>query len=77
MKFDGNDYENRGPNEIRGSTVSGKRLGKRVIRLEGKLNGEPSEVTEYRLASGGATISVSYRLLKAGNQTITGVYQRQ
>ena len=61
MKFDGQDYEEKGPNVASGSTSSGQRLNARTLEITGKVNGEIMDHKTYEVSPDGKTLTLTIR----------------
>ena len=57
IKFDGQDYPDRGPRVAPGSTVSAKRIDGRTIRTTDKLNGKIVETHQLKVSEDGGTLT--------------------
>lgn len=76
IMFDGKDYPEKGPNIAKKSTVSGKRIDARTIKIDTKVNGQLSITTTYTVAADGKSITYSLMPLKA-EKPMVGVYDRK
>jgi hypothetical protein len=76
LKFDGEDYPDRGPHVAPGSTVSGKRASQRVVELLGKINGKLIYSQRLQVSEDGQKLAVGIALT---GTTLSGVdfYDRQ
>ena len=61
MKFDGKDYEEKGPNVAPGSTSSGKRVNARTLEVTDKVNGEVMDHTKFEVSQDGKTLTLTIR----------------
>jgi hypothetical protein len=59
MKFDGKDYEEKGPTVAPGSTSSGKRVDPRTLEVTDKVKGEVMDHTKYQVSSDGKTLTLT------------------
>lgn len=59
MKFDGKDYEDKGPNVASGSTSSGKRVNAHTLNVTDKVNGQVMDHTSYELSPDGKTLTLT------------------
>jgi hypothetical protein len=75
MKFDGKDYEEKGPTVAPGSTSSGKRVDPHTLEVTDKIKGEVMDHTKYELSADGKTLTLTvHETGQANVQTI--VYNR-
>ena len=75
MKFDGKDYEEKGPDVAAGSTSSGKRLDKHTLAVVDKVKGEVTDHTTFRTSPDGKTLTLTVH--DAGQpKPITVVYDK-
>jgi hypothetical protein len=75
MKFDGKDYEEKGPNVAAGSTSSGKRVDARTLAVVDKIKGELTDHTTYKVSPDGKTLTLTIQ--DAGQpKPITIVYDK-
>jgi hypothetical protein len=58
MKFDGNDYEEKGPDVAPGSMSAGKRLNSRTLDITDKVKGEVMDHTRYEVSPDGKTLTL-------------------
>jgi len=61
MKFDGKDYEEKGPDVAPGSMTSGKRLDTNSIEVTDKVKGQVMDHTKYQVSSDGKTLTLTIR----------------
>ncbi|HKV81829.1 MAG TPA: hypothetical protein VJP02_27020 [Candidatus Sulfotelmatobacter sp.] len=59
MKFDGKDYEEKGPNVAPGSTSSGKRLNANTLELTDKVKGQVMDHTKFEVSPNGKTLTLT------------------
>jgi hypothetical protein len=59
MKFDGKDYEEKGPNVAAGSTSSGKRVGAHTLEVTDKVKGEVMDHTKFEVSKDGKTLTLT------------------
>ena len=59
MKFDGKDYEEKGPNVAAGSTSSGKRVNGHTLEVTDKVKGEVMDHTKYEVSPDGKTLMLT------------------
>jgi hypothetical protein len=59
MKFDGKDYEEKGPNVAPGSASSGKRINAQVLEVTDKVKGEVMDHTKFELSPDGKTLTLT------------------
>ncbi len=59
MKFDGKDYEEKGPNVAPGSASSGKRLDAHTLDIADKVKGEVMDHTKYVVSPDGKTLTLT------------------
>ena len=75
MKFDGKDYEEKGPNVPAGSTSSGKRVDAHTLAVVDKIKGEVMDHTTYKVSADGKTLTMTIQ--DAGQpKPITVVYDK-
>ncbi len=76
LKFDGEDYPDKGPHVTPGSTVSARRVGPGIIEMFGKVNGKLAYVERLQVSEDGRTLAVGIGLT---GTTLSGVdfYSRQ
>jgi hypothetical protein len=75
MKFDGKDYEEKGPNVAPGSTSSGKRVDAHTLSLVDKVKGEVTDHATYKVSADGKTLTMTIQ--DAGQaKPITIVYDK-
>lgn len=75
MKFDGKDYEEKGPNVMPGSMSSGKRVDGRTLEITNKVKGKVTDNTRYEVSSDGKTLTLTIR--ETGQpKTLTMVYDK-
>lgn len=61
MKFDGKDFEEKGPNVAPGSTSSGKRVNARTLDVTDKVKGQVMDHTKYEVSPDGKTLTLTIR----------------
>jgi len=59
MKFDGKEYEEKGPNVAPGSTSSGKRVNAQTLDITRKVKGEVMSHTKYEVSQDGKTLTLT------------------
>ena len=59
MKFDGKDYEEKGPDVAPGSTSSGKRVNANTLDVTDKVKGEVMDHTKYEVSQDGKTLTLT------------------
>jgi len=59
LKFDGKDYEEKGPNVAAGSTSAGKRINANTLEITDKVNGEVMDQTKYVVSPDGKTLTLT------------------
>lgn len=59
MKFDGKDYEEKGPNVVAGSTSSGKRVDAHTLEIVDKVKGEVTDHTTFKTSPDGKTLTLT------------------
>jgi hypothetical protein len=59
MKFDGNEYGEKGPNVASGSSSSGKRVNANTLELTDKVKGQVMDHTRYEVSSDGKTLTLT------------------
>ena len=59
MKFDGKDYEEKGPTVAPGSTSSGKRVNARTLDVTDKVKGQVMDRTMYEVSPDGKTLTLT------------------
>lgn len=59
MKFDGEEYEEKGPNVASGSTSSGKRVNAKTLELTDKVKGQVMDHTKCEVSSDGKTLTLT------------------
>ena len=59
MKFDGKDYEEKGPDVPPGSMSSGKRVDAHTLEVTDKVKGEVMDHTKYEVSSDGKTLTLT------------------
>lgn len=75
MKFDGKDYEEKGPNVAPGSTSSGKRVDPHTLEVTDKVKGEVMDHTKFQVSQDGKTLTLTIRETGQPN-ALTIVYDR-
>lgn len=61
MKFDGKEYEEKGPNVAPGSMSSGKRVNAHTLEVTDKVKGEVIDHTKYEVTPDGKTLTLTIR----------------
>ena len=75
MKFDGKDYEEKGPTVAPGSTSSGKRVNARTLELTNKVKGEVMDHTKFEVSPDGKMLTLTIH--EAGQpKPLTVVYDK-
>jgi len=75
MKFDGKDYEEKGPNVAPGSMSSGKRINAHTLEVTDKVKGEVMDHTKFEVSPDGKTLTLTvHGTGQANAQTV--VYNR-
>jgi len=75
MKFDGKEYEEKGPNVASSSTSSGKRVNAHTLEVTDKVKGQVMDHTKYELSQDGKTLTLTIR--ETGQQKpLTIVYEK-
>ena len=59
MKFDGKDYEEKGPNVAPGSMSSGKRVNTHTLEVTDKVKGQVTDRTKYEVSPDGKTLTLT------------------
>ncbi len=59
MKFDGKDYEEKGPNVAPGSTSSGKRVNPHTLDVTDKVRGQVMDHTKFEVSPDGKTLTLT------------------
>ncbi len=59
MKFDGKDYEEKGPNVAPGSTSAGKRVNARTLDVTDKVKGQVMDHTKFEVSPDGKTLTLT------------------
>jgi hypothetical protein len=59
MKFDGKDYEEKGPNVAPGSASSGKRVNAHTLEVTDKVKGEVMDHTKFEVSPNGKTLTLT------------------
>lgn len=59
MKFDGKDYEEKGPNVAPGSASSGKRVDAHTLEVTDKVKGEVMDHTKFEVSQDGKTLTLT------------------
>jgi len=59
MKFDGKDYEEKGPNVAPGSMSSGKRVNAHTLEVTDKVKGEVMDHTKFEVSPDGKTLTLT------------------
>jgi len=75
MRFDGKEYEEKGPDVAPGSTSSGKRVNAHTLDVTVKVKGEVMRKTKYEVSQDGKTLTLTIH--ETGQQkTQTVVYDK-
>ncbi len=75
MKFDGKDYEEKGPNVAPGSTSAGKRVNPHTLEVTDKVKGQVMDHTKFEVSQDGKTLTLKIR--ETGQpKTLTIVYDK-
>jgi hypothetical protein len=61
MKFDGKDYEEKGPNVAPGSMSAGKRVSAHTLDVTDKVKGEVMDHTKFEVSQDGKTLTLTIR----------------
>ena len=75
MKFDGKDYEEKGPNVAPGSVSSGKRVNAHTLEMTNKVKGEVIDHTKFEVSPDGKTLTLSVHQTGQAN-ALTIVYDK-
>jgi hypothetical protein len=75
MKFDGKDYEEKGPTVAAGSTSSGKRVDPRTLELTDKIKGQVMDHTKFEVSPDGKTLTLTVHETGQAN-ALTVVYDK-
>lgn len=75
MKFDGKDYEEKGPNVAPGSMSSGIRLDSRTLEITNKVKDQVMDRTTYEVSPDGKTLTLTIRETGQPN-ALTMVYDK-
>jgi hypothetical protein len=59
MKFDGKDYEEKGPNVAAGSMTSGKRVNPHTLEVTNKVKDKVMDHTKFELSPDGKTLTLT------------------
>ena len=59
LKFDGKDYEEKGPTVAPGSMSSGKRIDRHTLELTDKVKGQVMDHTRYEVSTDGKTLTLT------------------
>ena len=59
MKFDGKDYEEKGPNVAPGSTSVGKRVNPHTLDVTDKVKGQVMDHTRFEISHDGKTLTLT------------------
>ncbi|HXJ89863.1 MAG TPA: hypothetical protein VMS18_23820 [Candidatus Binatia bacterium] len=59
LKFDGKDYEEKGPNVAPGSTSSGKRVDAHTLELTDKIKGKVMDHTRFEVSADGKMLTLT------------------
>ena len=75
MKFDGKDYEEKGPNVAAGSASSGNRVNTHTLEVTDKVKGEVMDHTKFEVSPDGKTLTLTIH--DAGQpKALTVVYDK-
>lgn len=75
MKFDGKDYEEKGPNVAPGSMSSGKRVNPHTLEVTDKVKGKVMDQTKYEVSQDGKMLTVTIH--ETGQaKPLTAVYDK-
>jgi len=75
IKFDGKDYEEKGPNVAPGSSSSGKRVDAHTLDVTDKVKGDVMDHTKYEVSPDGKTLTLTVH--EAGQTSVqTYVYNK-
>jgi hypothetical protein len=61
MKFDGKDYEEKGPNVAPGSASAGKRVNPHTLEVTDKVKGQVMDQTKFEVSGDGKTLTLTIR----------------
>jgi hypothetical protein len=61
MRFDGKDYEEKGPNVAPGSMSAGKRMNAHTLDVTDKVKGQVMDHTKYEVSPDGKTLTLTIR----------------
>ena len=61
MKFDGKDYEEKGPQVAPGSMSSGKRIDLHTLAVTDKVKGEVMDHAKFQVSDDGKTLTITVR----------------
>jgi hypothetical protein len=61
MKFDGKDYEEKGPNVAPGSTSAGTRVDPHTLEVTDKVKGLVMDQTKFEVSQDGKTLTLTIR----------------
>lgn len=75
MKFDGKDYEEKGPSVAPGSTSSGKLVDPHTLEVTDKVKGEVMDHTKFQVSQDGKTLTLTIRETGQPN-ALTIVYDK-
>jgi hypothetical protein len=75
MKFDGKDYEEKGPTVVAGSTSSGKRVNPHTLEVTDKIKGEVMDHTKFEVSPDGKTLTLTVHETGQAN-ALSVVYDR-
>ncbi|MGA8763733.1 MAG: hypothetical protein WB562_12780 [Candidatus Sulfotelmatobacter sp.] len=75
MKFDGKDYEEKGPNVAAGSMSSGKRVSTHTLEVTDKVKGQVMDHTKYVVSPDGKTLTLTIHETGQPN-AVTIVYDK-
>jgi hypothetical protein len=59
MKFDGKEYEDKGPNVAPGTVASGKRVDPHTLEVTDKVKGEVMDHTKFQVSPDGKTMTLT------------------
>jgi hypothetical protein len=75
MKFDGKDYEEKGPTVAPGSTSAGKRVNPHTLEVTDKVKGQVMDHTKFEVSRDGKTLTLT--ILETGQpKALTIVYDK-
>jgi len=75
MKFDGKDYEDKGPDVAPGTVASGKRTNAHTLEMTDKVKGEVMDHTKFQVSPDGKTLTLTIH--ETGQpHALTAVYDK-